>query len=131
MTPPFFRERRLEEADAAYQAFLAGGFPCVLGGNIETLQLRDDADKTNWLIFLGVCNEAVTGLLGSSTIPLPIRCTSNRTYFITYLQAQTLVRDMRAWGFAAQANAWLHKDALAMATTGEELNAVDVKAGWP
>lgn len=132
MSRPAFRERRLEEADAAYQAVLDGGFPQTFEGVSETLQVGRDSDKSNWLIFKGALDDAVSaGLPLDGPSPLPIRCTSNNSYDLTLQEALGVISDMRAWGFAALGNSWRLKDEIAAATTGEELNAVDLTEGWP
>lgn len=127
---PSFRPRKLEEVNATYAAFLAGGFPVDFEGNAETLQCGD-GDQTKWLIFLGACEEAIAAGFGDQPIPIPIRCTSNNSYVVTFSEAGQIVRDMRAWGFLAQANCWRLKDEVAAAETGEALNAVDLTEGWP
>ena len=42
---PTFLPRRLIQIDARYDAVLAEGFPVVLGGNDESLQLARDVDR--------------------------------------------------------------------------------------
>jgi len=132
MSRPSFRPRRLAEADAAYQAVLDGGFPQAFEGIDETLQVATETDRSNWLIFKGALDDAVTaGMPMDGPSPLPIRCTSNNTYDLPLQAAIQVISDMRAWGFAALANSWRLKDAINAALTGEELNAVDVSEGWP
>lgn len=131
MGKPRWKPRRVEEAVRAYQAFIEGGFPVTFQGNPETLQCASDTDRANWLIFLGVCQEAVTAGKGAQAIPIPLRCTSNRSYTVTYTAAVTLIQTMRTWGLTAQANLWRLKDEIDAATTGDALNAIDVTEGWP
>lgn len=133
MSRPAFRQRRLEEAASAYQAFIDTGFPVTFSGNAETLQVGTDTDRSNWLIFKGALDDALAGGLVSTfdTVPIPIRCTSNNLYTVTFAEAVQMIADMRTWGFAAQVNCWRLKDAIEAATTGEDLNAVDLTEGWP
>lgn len=129
---PSFTARRLLEAQAAYAAFIEGGFPLTLDGNAETLQCATDTDRSNWLIFKGALDDALlAGADPDSIIPIPIRCTSNNNYAITFAQAAQMIADMRTWGFAGQVNCWRLKDEITACTTGEALNAVDLTEGWP
>lgn len=131
MGKPTWKPRRLEEATRAYRVFIEGGFPVTFEGNDETLQCASDTDRANWLIFLGVCQEAVAGGAGAQVIPIALRCTSNRSYVVTFAEAVTLIQNMRTWGLTAQANLWRLKDLIDAVETGEALNAVDVTEGWP
>lgn len=126
-----FTKRRLAEVNAAYEAFLAVGFPVMLDGNAETLQVSRDVDRTNWLTLLGLCDEAIAADLGDVTMALPIRCTSNANYALTYAEGAQIVRDLRTWAAAAQANWWRLKDAVNAAPTNAALRAIDLSEGWP
>jgi hypothetical protein len=127
-----FPDRRLEEIDAAYAAFIGAGFPVTLGGNAETLQCATTDDRSNWLILKGACDDAITaGAKTTDVLPLPIRTTSNASYSITYGQALQIISGMRTWGFAAQQNVWRLKDLVAAAQSNDDLNAIDLSGGWP
>lgn len=131
MSRPGWKPRRVEEATRAYRTHIESGFPVVFEGVPEVLQCASDTDKTNWLIFLGACQEAVIAKHGDDDVPIPLRCTSNRSYVITFAEAVALILNMRTWGLTAQANLWRLKDEIAAAETGEALNAIDVTEGWP
>lgn len=126
------RDRLLERLDARYEAFLAVGFPVTLEGNAETLQVSRDVDRTNWLTLLGICDEAFFAGAGDYPIPAPgLRCTSNTNYLVTFNEAAVIIRDIRAWAAAAQANWWRLKDAARAAPTREDLQSIDLDEGWP
>lgn len=126
-----FTARRLAEADAAYAAFVGGGFPVALGQG-ETLQCGSEAEQAKWLIFKSACDDAIrAGALPADPAPIPIRCTSNTNYAVTYGQALQIIADMTVWGFAAQANVWRLKDAISAAASNDELRAIDLTEGWP
>jgi hypothetical protein len=131
MSRPTFRARKLEEVNRAYAEFLAGGFPCVLEGVAETLQCRNELDRTNWLTLIGICNEAIDQGAGDLPIPAPIRCTSNRFYALSFNDTLELMKALRAWAAAAQGNNWRMKDLVASAESNEDLRAVDLTEGWP
>jgi len=132
MSRPSFRQRRLEEADAAYQAHIDGGFPVTLSGIAETLQVGTVEQRSDWLIFKGAIDDAVgDGAQPADPVAVPIRTTSNNNYTVTFSEAQTMIANMRTWGFAARVNCWRLKDLISAATTGEQLNAVDLMQGWP
>lgn len=127
-----FSERRREEAEGAYQAFVAKGFPVTLGGNLETLQCATATDRSNWLIFKGACEDALkAGAQADDPSPIPIRATSNGLYVVTFGQALQIIADMRAWGFAAEQNRWRLKDLVDAAKSNAELRAINLTEGWP
>lgn len=119
------------EINAEYAARLAVGFPVTLDGLAETLQVARDVDRTNWITFLGICDEAVAAGIGDDDAAFPIRTTANRNHVVTYAEGAQIVRDLRAWTGAAQANWWRLKDEARQAQTAQALNAVDIKQGWP
>lgn len=126
------RERRVLDINARYQAFLDGGFPVTLDGKDETLQVSRDVDRTNWLTLLGICNEAIAAEFGDYPIPAPgLRCTSNANYEVTFAEAAEIIRDLRAWAAAAQANWWRMKDLARTALRDSDLDAIDLEEGWP
>lgn len=126
-----YRERRLGEIDDRYDAFLTAGFPCALSGVPETLQCRDDRDRTNWLTLLGICDEAIRLGAGAQNIPVPVRCTSNRSYVISYNDCLALLKNLRTWAAGAQANWWRLKDLVAACPTRVGLNDINLEEGWP
>ena len=131
MTRPIHLDRRIMEIDAEYARRLAVGFPAILGGQPETLQVARDEDRTNWLTFKGLCDEGIASGLPDEEAPISIRTTANRNYAVTYSEGADLMRDMRTWAAAMMVNRWALKDAAHAATTAEALNAVDITQGWP
>lgn len=132
MTRPTYTKRRLGDVNAAYDDFLAVGFPVTLDGVAETLQVSRDVDRTNWLTLLGICDEAIAAGVGDLDIDPPgIRTTSNRNYIVTYSEAATMIRALRAWGLQAWANWGRLKDAVNAAQSNAALAAVDMTEGWP
>jgi len=128
---PTFLPRRLIQIDARYDAVLAEGFPVVLGGNNETLQLARDVDRTNWLTLLGICDEAMAADMGDVTMPAKVQCTSGNEYEMTFTEAGWMIRELRAWGISADAN-WRRMVKLAKAARNDdELRAIDLSEGWP
>ncbi len=131
MGRPTFLPRKLGEITAAYETFVAGGFPVTLEGNAETLQVSRDVDRTNWLTVYGICLEGIG--VGAGDIPglIFLQTTSNRRYFMSFNEALTIIRDLRAWGLAAWANWNALKDAARAAQGNDELRAIDPNAGYP
>jgi hypothetical protein len=125
------RDRRILAADAAYAAFLAPGFPLDDYPG-ETLQIRNELDRTNWLTLKDICAEAIAAGVGDLTIDAPgIRCTSNAFIRPTYAETFVLMQELRAWAMQAQANWWRLKDECRSVTTRAALEAIDMGAGWP
>lgn len=128
---PHTRERRVLRINARYEAFLAAGFPLADYPG-ETLQCRNELDRTNWLALKDICDEALVAELGDELIPAPgIRCTSNEFIRPTYAATWAMMRDLRAWVLAAQANWWRLKDEARTVATPQALEALDLEAGWP
>lgn len=119
------------DINRAYDAHLAIGFPVVLEGNAESLQLVTERDRTNWLTVLGICNDAMAAEMGDVPMGAPIICTSGAEYVLTFAQCGYMIREMRSWGIAADAN-WrrLLREAQTV-TTRADLEAIDLTQGWP
>ena len=125
-------DRRILDIDARYTALLEIGFPVTLDGNAETLQVARDVDRTNWLTLLGICNEAIALGFGDLDIDPPgIRTTANNNYILTYDETATVIRNLRAWGLTAWANWGRMKDQARACVHREDLDAIDLEAGWP
>lgn len=135
MTRPTYAPRLLLEVNAAYDDFLAVGFPVTFEGVAETLQVARDVDRTNWLTLLGICDEAIALGAGDLDIDPPgIRTTSNRNYIVTYAEAATIIRALRAWGLQAWANWGRLKDLVREAESNRDLAAIERElaegGGW-
>lgn len=130
---PFTDHKSAKRAEivAAYDAVIAAGYPWVApGGASETLQVREN-DLSNWLGLKDSCNEAIAAGKGADPCPLPIRCTSNASYNLTFSETAAVMRDLRTWLSQALAVLWAKKDACRDATTQAELDAINPATGWP
>lgn len=133
MARPFegYRSRKLGRVNDYYTAFLSAGFPVQLENNAETLQIVRDRDRTNWLVLLGVCDEAILAGAGDVTIPTNIEVTSGNKYSLTFSQTAEMIRNLRQWAIAANAN-WVRiKTSVAQAPTRQSLDEIDETEGWP
>ena len=98
----------------------------------ETLQCRNELDRTNWIGLLLECQANISGGNGAGLIPAPgIRCSSNRMYVVTYADAANRMFALLGQVQAAQANWWRLKDSVGVAISGEALDAIDLTGGWP
>lgn len=136
MNLPFdaFVQRRIGQADAAYQAYLNRGFATAdFAGQpqAETLQCRDETDRTNWLGLLLKAQAAVSAGQGDALCDPPIRCTSNRMYAVAYSEVVDRMFALLDQVGAAQAHWWDLKDAIRACPTREGLNDIDLTGGWP
>lgn len=125
------RAIRRAQAEAHYDGLLAVGFPVPALGEGETLQLRNEHDRTNWLALKDSCNDAIAAGLGAELCPLPIRTTANVNHALTFADAAQLMRDLRAWGSAMMGALWAVKAQIDAAQTIEALEAIDLGAGYP
>lgn len=126
--------RKIGEIDRRYAAVLASGFPTSeFEGQPapETLQCRNEHDRTNWLTLMGLCGEAVLAGFGDELIPVPIRCTSNRMYVVSFEDCLERLRVLRSQAAAAQANWWRLKDVARSVSDWRELERLDLDEGWP
>ena len=122
---------RLRDASTVYAANLAAGYPVTLGGNAETLQCRNDHDRTNWLGLLIGAQTAVALGQGAADYPIKLRCTSNAEYTVTNDAAVLLMLGLLNWAGATMAAYWAVKDAITEAGNTPTLNAVNLEAGYP
>jgi len=138
---PTFRPRRLEDVNRAYTDALARGFPTApFDGEPEpeTLQCRNDLDRTNWLGLLIKCQAVVATSvamdipeIADAPVDPPFRCTSNRMYAPSYRDSVDRLFALFDMVASAQANNWRMKDLVAAAQSNEDLRAIDLNEGWP
>lgn len=120
-----YRARTLERVNAAYAAHLDRGME-LLGYPGETIQCRNELDRTNWLGLQDICRDAIAADLGDVPIPEPgIRCTSNRFIRPTYAETAYLMRQVRDYAMTSQAVWWGLKDAVKTASTLDALQAIE------
>lgn len=122
---------KLAAAAGVYQTNLAVGFPVTLGGNAETLQCRNEHDRTNWLGLLAGAQAGVAAGAGAANYPIKIRATSNAEYTVTNAEAVSLMFGILGWAGGVLAAYWAVKDAITEAGNTPTLNAVDIEAGYP
>lgn len=122
---------RLAAVASEYGVRIAVGYPVTLEGVEETLQCRNNEDRTNWLALLDACREAVADGHGAVPIQPPLRCTSNREYALTCADTIPLLKGVRAWAGDLLKNRWTLSDQIRAAETVEALDAIDITIGWP
>lgn len=135
----------IEKADRAYEHYLAKGMPLADYPG-ETIQCRNELDRTNWLGLTKLCEKAIAdekayyeaqnqtppALLGDYPIAAPgIRCTSNAFIRPTVAQTLVLMDQVLNYALAAQAYWWGLKDTVRECKTVADLEAVDMTGGWP
>lgn len=129
-----WREGRLAQVNAHYAAYLAAGFPTAefdAQPEPETLQCRDELDRTNWLGLLMKCQAKIAMGRGEEPCDPPIRCTSNRMYAVSHEEAQARMYGLLDQVGQAQANWWRLKDAVRDCPSREALSLIDLEEGWP
>lgn len=108
--------------------------PTGVGGPLagNTLQTRDNDDRTNWLTsqaaYLAQINAGNGEVVGAS-----FRTANNVTISCTFQDGYSALLSMASWGASIFHRSWQLKDQLSAATTKEELDAVmvDLNNGWP
>lgn len=114
----------------AYAAALAVGYPKTFDGVAETLQCRNEHDRTNWFGVIEKCKVAAGLGFGDAPMSPPLRCTSNRKYTVSHNEAYAIMLEILDWAAAVMGHNWDLKDAIEAAGTKEALAAIDVNAGW-
>jgi hypothetical protein len=126
-----YRDRLLQRINEQYARVLDAGM-ALADYPGETIQCRNELDRTNWLGLKDICEEAVALDAGELLIPEPgIRCTSNVFIRPTYAYTLDLMRAVRNYALAAQANWWRLKDLAKTASSLDQLHSIDLEAGWP
>ena len=136
------RERRVGDADRAYGAYLARGFPTADFDDQpepETLQCRNELDRTNWIGLL-IKAQAVALIASEAEDPEavmsqpcdpPIPCTSNPMYRPSWSSVIARMYALLEQAAQAQANHWRLKDECRSVATRQALEAIDMTQGWP
>lgn len=136
LSHPFeaYRNGRLAQVAAVYERHLAKGFQTAdFEGQPEpeSLQCRDETDEIRWLTLL-LRAQSMMGLgFGDQPLGIPIRCTSNRMYAVTYADAAGRMNVLMQQAAAALANSWRLKDLARSAPSREALMQIDLEEGWP
>lgn len=126
--------RRIAQVNAAYDRYLERGFPTAdFDGQpeSETLQCRNELDRTNWMGLLIKCLALRDEGYGEAPIDPPIRCTSNRMYAVTVNDCIARMFALLELVGAAQSRWWALKDAVRDCPTRQGLAEIDLEAGWP
>lgn len=135
-----YRRAAVERANLRYDAFLAQGFPTPdFAGQPEpeTLQCRNELDRTNWLGLLAKCTEAQRIATDADNpdimqmVATELRCTSNRMYPVTFADARARMLALLSLVDAAQQNWWRLKDLCRDLATRQEVLAINMDEGWP
>lgn len=126
------KAQKSAQVDAVMFAKMSEGFPCVLGGNPERLQLRNEVDRTNWLTFHSACRDEIANGNGDDLSPQPIRTQDNVNYSVTYSEGAALMAGLRSWAGAIMTVSWALKDTVKNAPDAAALAAIDLEgAPWP
>lgn len=114
------------------EAVFAAGFTPTTGPLAgHTLQVRNEADRINWLTSATSYGAAIAAGAGN-VVGATFRTADNETVQVTYAQGyQVIVQQMAAWGRAIMARSWALKDLIDAAETDEELAAINIETGWP
>lgn len=124
----------MDDINRRYQAHIEPGFPVVLEGVEETLQVAREVDGINWLTVKGICEEGIAAELGDEPSLIFLQTTSNRRYLMSFNEALAIIRDLRTWGLLSWANWNRLKDAArdpAVTPTSAALEALNLDEGWP
>lgn len=130
------RDRQIERVNQRYELFLSQGFATadfVGQPEPETLQCRNDLDRTNWLGLVVKSQLAIAQGVGDELAAgTRLRCSSNRMYAVTPNDALSRMISLLGMVDLAQQNWWRLKDLCrAEPLTAADLQAINLNEGWP
>ena len=96
---------------------------------VQTLQSRDDRDRTNWLVLDSNAGKLVAAGLGDTLMEM--RPESNISMMIPASDVVVILSAMASWGGSVLRRSWELKDQIDAAETVEQLTAIDTNEGWP
>lgn len=97
---------------------------------VQTFQMRDLEDKTNWQLALAAANEAIAAG-GGDFVLVELRMASNALVRCTANQAKTALLALLSWGQECLSKSWGLKGQIVAAVDIEALIAIDTAIGWP
>lgn len=112
---------------AKYNEQIQNGFSL---GNGDSLQMRK-TDQANWLILKDICQDAIDAGAGGHACPTPPRTVLNKYWQGTHAEVKALLIQARTWGIKTMFTKFAKLDANEAAVTQQNLDAIDVAAGWP
>lgn len=126
------RDARLAAVKAKHDALEQGGYRHDFGGavGIQTLQVRNNTDKTNWLTAQALYSTQVA-LGNGAVVGATFRTAENNNITMSFSAALTVIQQMAAWGAGLAQVSWGKQDALRAAATLAEAYAVGIETGWP
>lgn len=132
---PFDASRARTEKRAAIETALIDqfnkGFRVPFGSlSGETLQMRNDTDRTNWLASKELYQAQVDAGNGSAA-GAKFRTLGNVTFDVTFAEGVQIILAMGVWGALNMQNSWALKDANDAAETEADFTLVDPASGWP
>lgn len=125
------KEALVAEVEARRDSLIRGGFTYDFGApGPRTLQTRDNDDKINWLTSQAAYSAAVA--MGQGAIEgAEFRDAANGRFTVTYSAGLAALLAMAAWGSAVYQRSWDLKDAIDAASSHDDLDDIDIEAGWP
>lgn len=110
---------------------LAGGYSHDFGAlGVHVLQTRGADDRINWLTSQAAYQAAVAAGAGAVE-DAEFRTVENVRFVLSYADGLAVLLAMAAWGKAIFGHSWDLKDAIAQAVDHDDLDAIDIAAGWP
>lgn len=114
---------------AEQTARFAAGWTHEFSVGTHTLDLRDADDKANWTLLL-IKTQGMVGA-GYGAAPITIRTADDETIVVPASEANAAMAAFLAWGEALLSAKWDFDGAIDAASDAEELDAIDLEAGWP
>jgi hypothetical protein len=128
---PGARDAKIARVDEICAEVLSSGYTPKTGPLAgQTLQTRDNTDRTNWLTSQAAYLSAVMTGAGAA-MGANFRTQDNKTITMSYADGLGNLLGMAAWGAAVMGRSWTLKDALRAATSVDAIDAIDIESGWP
>ena len=122
------RAERHREIDKIRDEQFAKGFTYDFGETygLQTLQMRNDRDRTNWLALDSAATKLIAA--GLEDTMLSLRPESNIEMEIPATQVSSILSALSSHGSAIMKRSWELKDAVDAA---DDPYSVDIESGWP
>jgi hypothetical protein len=125
------KQRKKDEVKLKGNSILTSGYIHDFGPpyGIQTLQLRDNTDRTNWLTSQAAYQAQV--LFGNGDVlGATFRTDSDQLVTLTFSQGLGVLLQMAAWGATLFNISWQKQDEIEQLTTIEEIEMYDIESGW-
>ena len=119
------RERKIKKVDRLRDSKLYRSVSVVFSDGAGSIQFRNERDRAN------LSNVATSCLVLEPSAIVVYRTEDDVTHNIPASEMIQIAMQVMAQKQAVTTASWIHKDALALLNTREEIEAYHITTGWP